>query len=79
VFIFPNPLNARRYVVINSGFTFHDQSNNDMQSPKLPDWAIVDITKPGNNYKYLPLFVAAQGFFGEDWTLSPAPRESTTR
>ena len=79
VFIFPNPLNARRYVVINSGFTFHDQSNNDMQSPKLPDWAIVDITKPGNNYKYLPLFVASQGFFGEDWTLSPAPRESTTR
>jgi dienelactone hydrolase len=79
VFIFPNPLNARRYVVINSGFTFHDQSNNDMQSPKLPDWAIVDITKPGNNYKYLPLFVASQGFFGEDWTLRPAPRESTTR
>jgi hypothetical protein len=79
VFIFPNPLNARRYVVINSGFTFHDQSNNDMQSPKLPDWAIIDITKPGNNYRYLPLFVASQGFFGEDWTLSPAPRESTTR
>ena len=36
VFIFPNPLNPKKYVVINSGFTFHDQSNNDMQSPKLP-------------------------------------------
>ena len=54
VFIFPNPLNPKKYVVINSGFTFHDQSNNDMQSPKLPDWAVVDITKPGNNYRYLP-------------------------
>ena len=69
VFVFPNPLNPARYVVINSGFTFHDQSNNDMQSPKLPDWAIVDIGKPGNNYKYLPLFVAAQGFFDESWRL----------
>ena len=69
VFIFPNPLNPARYVVINSGFTFHDQSNNDMQSPKLPDWAVVDITRPGNNYKYLPLFVASQGFFDEAWTL----------
>ena len=69
VFVFPNPLNPARYVVINSGFTFHDQSNNDMQSPKLPDWAIVDIGKSGNNYKYLPLFVAAQGFFDESWRL----------
>ncbi len=50
VFVFPNPLNPRSYVVINSGFTFHDQANNAMQSPKLPDWAVVDITKPGNNY-----------------------------
>ena len=69
VFIFPNPLNPKKYVVINSGFTFHDQSNNDMQSPKLPDWAIVDMTKPGNNYKYLPLFVESQGFFDEMWNL----------
>ena len=72
VFIFPNPLNPKKYVVVNSGFTFHDQSNNDMQSPKLPDWAVVDMTKPGNNYKYLPLFVASQGFFDESWKLKPA-------
>jgi hypothetical protein len=69
VFIFPNPLNPKKYVVINSGFTFHDQSNNDMQSPKLPDWAVVDMAKPGNNYKYLPLFVESQGFFDESWKL----------
>jgi dienelactone hydrolase len=69
VFIFPNPLNPKKYVVVNSGFTFHDQSNNDMQSPKLPDWAVVDITKPGNNYRYLPLFVESQGFFDEAWKL----------
>jgi pimeloyl-ACP methyl ester carboxylesterase len=69
VFIFPNPLNPKKYVVINSGFTFHDQSNNDMQSPKLPDWAVVDTAKPGNNYRYLPLFVESQGFFDEAWKL----------
>ncbi len=41
-----------------------------MQSPKLPDWAVVDMTKPGNNYKYLPLFVESQGFFDELWKLT---------
>jgi dienelactone hydrolase len=74
VFIFPNPLNRRRYVVINSGFTFHDQANNAMQSPKLPDWAVVDITKPGNNHRYLPLFVESQGFFDEAWRLKGPAR-----
>jgi len=81
VFIFPNPLNPKKYIVVNSGFTFHDQSNNDMQSPKLPDWAVVDITKPGNNYKYLPLFVESQGFFDEAWKLKGPGRghESVAR
>ena len=79
VFVFPNPLNSTKYVVINSGFTFHDQSNNDMQSAKLPDWAIVDITKPGNNYRYLPLFVESQGFFDEAWALDRRPRAITAR
>jgi dienelactone hydrolase len=77
VFIFPNPLNPTKYVVINSGFTFHDQSNNDMQSPKLPDWAIIDITKPGNNYRYLPLFVESQGFFDESWKLKGSVRSGS--
>jgi len=67
IMIYPNPLNPKRYVVINSGFTFHDQSNNDLQSPKLPDWAVVNITEPGN--RQLPLSVKAQGFFDEQWRL----------
>jgi dienelactone hydrolase len=74
VLVFPNPLNAKKYVVINSGFTFHDQANNAMQSPKLPDWAVVDVRKTGNNYRYLPLFVESQGFFDEAWRLKPAAR-----
>jgi len=67
VMIYPNPLNPRKYVVINSGFTFHDQSNNDLQAPKLPDWAVVNIAEPGN--RQLPLSVKAQGFFDESWRL----------
>jgi dienelactone hydrolase len=69
VFIYPNPLNPRKYIVVNTGFTFHDQSNNAMQTPKLGDWAVVDITKPENNFRYLPLFVEAGGFFDEAWRL----------
>jgi pimeloyl-ACP methyl ester carboxylesterase len=67
VLIFPNPLNPKKYVVINSGFTFHDPSSNARQSPKLPDWAVVDMTEPGT--KALPLSVKAQGFFDESWKL----------
>jgi hypothetical protein len=40
----------------------------------LPDWAVVDITKPGNNYNYLPLFVESQGFFDESWGLGHTTR-----
>ncbi len=43
--VYPNPLNPRRYVVLNSGFTFreYDYLNNARQTPKLPDWAVVDV------------------------------------
>ena len=46
--IYPNPLNPGRYVVLNSGFTFreYDYLNNARQTPKLPDWAVVDTRTP---------------------------------
>ena len=67
VLIFPNPLNPSRYVVLNSGFTFreYDYLNNARQTPKLPDWAIVDISKPVT--PRAPGGIAAAGFFGERW------------
>ena len=69
VMIFPNPLNPNRYVVLNSGFTFreYDQLNNARQVPKLPDYAIIDITTPPNS-RY-PGKVVRAGFFGEKWEL----------
>ena len=67
ILIFPNPLNPSRYVVLNSGFTFreYDYLNNARQTPKLPDWAIIDVSKPTT--PRTPGGIAAAGFFGERW------------
>ncbi len=70
--IYPNPLNPQRYVVLNSGFTFreYDYLNNARQVPKLPDFAIIDISVPVSSQ--LPGRIAAAGFFTEDWQLPSA-------
>jgi hypothetical protein len=69
--IYPNPLNPKKYVVINSGFTFreYDALNNARQVPKLPDYAIVDVTTPPNARS--PGNVVRAGFFGEQWEIQP--------
>jgi hypothetical protein len=74
--IHPNPLQQRptRYVVINSGPTFresHDRTNSQ-QTPKLPDWAVIDLSEaPGPER---PGRIAAAGFFDESWRFNPADR-----
>lgn len=67
ILIFPNPLNPARYIVINSSFTFreYDYLNNARQTPKLPDWAVVDLRTPPNS-RY-PGRIADGGFFNELW------------
>lgn len=69
VLIYPNPLNPKKYVVLNSGFTFRDYDylNNARQVPKLPDWAVIDLRTPPNSR--WPGKVAAAGFFDERWQL----------
>lgn len=71
ILIYPNPLNPERYVVLNSSFTFreYDYLNNARQTPKLPDWAIVDLRTPPNSR--WPGKIAAAGFFDESWQLRP--------
>ena len=71
VLIYPNPLNPTKYVVLNSGFTFreYDYLNNARQTPKLPDYAVLDVTTPPNS-RY-PGKVVRAGFFGEKWELLP--------
>ena len=72
VLIYPNPLNPKRYVVLNSGFTFreYDYLNNARQVPKLPDFAVVDIDVPVSSR--LPGGIVSAGFFTETWGLPAA-------
>ena len=69
VLIHPNPLDPARYVVINSGFTFreYDYLNNARQAPKLPDWAVIDLSSPPDARS--PGKVASADFFDERWKL----------
>ena len=69
ILIYPNPLNPKKYVVLNSGFTYreYDYLNNARQIPKLADYAVVDITTPPD--ARFPGKIVLGGFFGERWEL----------
>ncbi len=75
VMIYPNPLNAQRYVVTNSSFTFRDYAylNNARQVPMLPDWAMVDLSVPPGNV--WPGRIVLADFFDESWELKLPIRE----
>ncbi len=65
--IFPNPLNENRYIVLNSGFTYreYDYLNNARQTPKLPDWALIDVREGATMRQ--PGIIREAGFFDETW------------
>ncbi len=71
VLVYPNPLNPKRYVVINSCFTFreYDYLNNARQVSKLPDYAVIDVRTPPSP-RWAGKIVTA-GFFDEKWQLQP--------
>lgn len=61
VLIYPNPLNADRYIVINSGHTFHEQDlrgTNALLFPRLGDFAVIETESRG---------VVSAGLFDEQW------------
>ena len=67
--IYPNPLNPRRYVVINSGHTFHEpefRGSNALVYPRLGDYAIYSL-KAGA--RATETTVEQSGFFDEHWAL----------
>lgn len=72
VLVHPNPLAKGRYVVINSGHTFHEKelaSLNYLLFPRLGDWAVlkVDGTIPDKASDPLNEQVLQAGFFDENW------------
>ena len=64
--IYPNPLNANRYVVLNSGHTFHAadyRGTNALLYPRLGDYAVLtpDGLIPGGWYRLAPLSMPTLG------------------
>ncbi len=60
VLVYPNPLNPKRYVVINSGHTFTEQDfkgTNALLYPRLADYSVVSPTGE----------IKLSGFFNESW------------
>lgn len=73
--IYPQRVRGQSYrnVVLNSGLTFregHDRTNS-LQNPKLPDWAIIDITQPPD--AFAPGRIHDADFFDEQWQLKRTP------
>src|SRR5206468_3885917 len=74
ILIFPNPADSKHYIVLNSGIDFRNDAygSNAKQTPKLPDWAIIDLrTPPGPRW---PGGIADAGFFDEQWRLPKRPK-----
>ena len=74
VLIYPNPLNPKRYVVLNSGFTFreYDYLNNARQVPEA-------ARLRGRRHRHAgvvaaPGGIVAAGFFTETWGLPGGDR-----
>jgi len=71
--IYPNPLNPRRYVVINSGHTFHDndfKASNSWLFPRLGDIAVQKFSRNSDGSYAEEIVWAAS--FNAHWALSAA-------
>lgn len=69
---YPNPFAPNRRVVFNTGLTFreaHDKTNS-LQNPKLPDWAILDVSAAPTAESAGKVFAA--DFFDEKWQVRVA-------
>ena len=67
VLIYPNPLNPSKYVVLNSGHTFHEaefQGTNAGLYPRLGDYAVLRV---GERAKDAQAERVSAGLFDETW------------
>jgi hypothetical protein len=76
IYVYPIREALQRYIVVNSGPTFREahDGTNSQQNPKLPDWAIVDLSQPPSDKS--PGRIAAADFFDEHWQLRAAPADA---
>lgn len=78
VLIQPNPLTEGRYIVLNSGHTFHEKelaSLNYLLFPRLGDWAVMKVggKVPKDPSGPLEEEVVRAGFFDEHWQFAGQP------
>jgi poly(3-hydroxybutyrate) depolymerase len=69
-FIGPSPFTADRYVVVNSGHTFHEAELNRLNYllfPRLGDWAILNV-KSSSQAEPAAADVVQAGYFDETWS-----------
>jgi hypothetical protein len=74
VLIFPSPLAPNRYVVLNSGHTFHAadfRGTNALLYPRLGDHALLKLA--ASKKDPLGVEVIAAGLFDEHWRMAPQP------
>jgi dienelactone hydrolase len=72
VLVYPNPLNPKRYVVINSGHTFGEadfRGTNAWLYPRLGDYSV--LKSNGD--------IVMSGFFDESWQLRPRTAATQSR
>ena len=69
VMVYPSPWSPGRYVVVNSCVTHREEDDrtNALQNPKLPDWAVIDLSEAPTSDSVGR--VAAADFFDEHWGL----------
>lgn len=74
VFICRNPLAPDRYIVVNSGHTFHEKdfaAFNYLLFPRLGDWAVLRISPGSDQWSpasaTFPEEVLSAGYFDETW------------
>lgn len=71
VMIYPNPLNPRRYIVLNTGHTFGEKEfrgTNALLFPRLGDYAVIKLAKASAGG--LSEEVVLAGLFDERWQLA---------
>jgi predicted esterase len=70
VLIYPSPFNSGRYVVLNSGHTFHAkdfEGTNALLYPRLGDYAVLKLKASDNDP--LAADVAVAGLFDDAWQM----------
>ena len=75
VMIYPSPLAADRYVVLNSGHTFHKEDfegTNALLYPRLGDFALLELI--ADKKDPLAVEVKTAGLFDDFWHLPGAGR-----